>query len=220
MMPDNVSYLRRRVKEWFRKHGREYPWRQTRDPYKVIVAEMMLRRTRPEQVLRVYQRFVEMFPDPWSLAGADESVVESIVFPLGLRWRTPAFKAMAERLVGAHNGVVPRTKEDLLSLPGVGDYVAGAVMNIAYEEPESAVDANIARLLSRYAGIKVSGEARRNRDVVALATNVLDCVNPRDVFLGMIDLASECCKPREPRCEDCPLQERCSYSNESRRGRR
>src|SRR5438876_10727281 len=109
---------------WGAAHQRMFPWRDTNNPYHILIAEMMLRRTQARQVIPVYNRFVAQFPDAEMLAKAPPGEVAEILVPLGLSWRVPAFQQMAQVLVTEHNGQVPTNYGTLLTLPGVGDYVA------------------------------------------------------------------------------------------------
>lgn len=206
-----IAAFRRAVIAWFGRHGRRYPWRAEGDPYRVLIAEMMLRRTRADQVLPVYERFVQEFPDIDSLAAASPAAVARILAPLGLRWRIPAFIEMARQVRDRYGSRVPDSREDLLSLPGVGDYVAGAVLCIAFGRGEWFVDVNTVRVFSRYFGIGISGEGRRNRRIVETARIYMATRNPAAAAMGLLDLAALICRPRRPLCTRCPVAPRCRF---------
>jgi A/G-specific adenine glycosylase len=206
-----IALFRKRVLSWFNKNKRRYPWRETRDPFRVLIAEMMLRRTKADQVQPVYERLLSEYPDVGALADADDRELEQILYPLGLKWRMPAFARIAREIREKHNGQVPAEREKLTGLPGVGDYVAGAVLSIAYNKREWIVDSNIVRLFRRYFGIKTSREGRRDRHVIEMARIYACGRNPREANLAILDFSALVCTPVKPRCERCPLKNGCHY---------
>jgi A/G-specific adenine glycosylase len=204
-----VTYFRRRLRSWGREHLREFPWRRTSDAFAVLMAEMMLRRTRAAQVAPVFVRFMEEFGNPGALAAAPPGEVATVLGPLGLRWRVPAFQEVAQRLIEAHCGRVPDTRDMLLALPGVGPYVADAVLCFAFGFPTSIVDANTVRLAGRYFGHATNPESRRSTEIQRLVSTLLDPRDPRRSNFAMLDLAAEVCQPRHPRCPVCPVRRHC-----------
>jgi A/G-specific adenine glycosylase len=207
----DIAFFRKGIFLWSREHLRRYPWRETRDPYKVLLAEMMLRRTKAEQVKPVYDRMLVDYPNPRKLADAEPTSVEKVVYPLGLSWRTPAFTMMARDVTERYGGKVPETREDLKTLPGVGDYVAGAVLSIAYGQKEWIVDSNIVRVFKRYFGMQTSKEGRRDAHVIETAKMYCSARDPRRANLAILDFAATVCIPRTPRCDACLLTTTCSY---------
>ena len=207
----SIASFRRRITLWFNKHGRSYPWRETREPFQVLVAELMLRRTKADQVKPVYDRLFSEFPDVVSLAAAETSRIDEILYPLGLKWRTPAFVGVAQELVQKYGGKVPGTREELTTLPGVGDYVAGAVLSFAYRKTEWIVDANIVRLFRRYFGLTTSKEGRRDRHVIETAKIYVACRDPRKANLAILDFSALICTPKNPKHQVCPLRKECRY---------
>lgn len=184
---------------------------ETCDPFRVLIAEMMLRRTKADQVKTVYEELFDKYPDIGSLAGARNKTIEKILYSLGLRWRMPAFTLVAREIKKNHQCRVPETREELKSLPGVGEYVAGAVLSIARGKKEWIVDSNIVRLFSRYFGIKTSKEGRRDRHVIEVAKIYASGRNPRKANLAILDFTAVVCTPRKPDCEKCPLRTNCHY---------
>jgi len=150
---NQVVTFRNNILKWFADNKREYPWRETDDPFKVLIAEIMLRRTKANQVVNVYNKLFSKYPGIIDLANANDEQLEQIIYPLGLKWRSPTFKMVAKEILIRHNGKVPQERESLLSLPGIGNYVAGAVLSIAYNHQEWLIDSNVVRLLKRYFGI-------------------------------------------------------------------
>lgn len=206
-----IAVFRRKIMSWFKKNGRFYPWRQTEDPFRILIAEMMLRRTRADQVKPVYERFFNEFPCVESVADADEQKIEQILHPLGLKWRVPALRLVAGELRDKYNCRVPERREELEKLPGVGQYVAGAVLSIGYGKKEWIVDSNIVRLFRRYFGIRTSKEGRRDKPVIDMAKVYVSCKNPGKANLALIDFASLVCRPHKPACNSCCLAENCFY---------
>jgi len=203
---------------WFNRHGRKYPWRETDDPFKVLIAEIMLRRTKADQVRIVYENLFKVYPDAKSLASAKSRDVERILYPLGLKWRTPAFVLVAKEINKKYRGEVPVSRQELISLPGVGDYVAGAVLSVVFRQKEWIVDSNIVRLFRRYFGIETSKEGRRDKHVIELAKIYASGQNPRKANLAILDISSLICKPFTPLCEKCTLNKGCHYSNNTKLG--
>ena len=206
-----ITMFRKNVLEWSRKSGRSFPWRVRSEPYRVLVAELMLRRTRAEQVVPVYEAFLDRFPDPSSLASAREEDVHDCLRPLGLAWRVPAFRLMARRLVQEYGGDVPRERTALLSLPGVGEYVARAVRCVAFDESEVLVDTNTVRVAGRYFGIEVHPESRRSKSVQEAVAQLVDHSRPRTSNLALLDFAAKICRPARPECAQCPVASGCTW---------
>jgi A/G-specific adenine glycosylase len=204
------AWLRRRVLAWFRRHGRSFPWRETEDPYRILIAELLLQRTRADNVARLYPRFIARFPTPQALARADTSDVESLLRPLGFAHRTRRLPELAGVLVEDYDGLVPATEQELLALPGVGPYVANAVLTLAYHERRPLVDPNVIRLIDR--AVAIGSTRPRPRDDPRLSEALAILLPPhraREFSLGLIDLGALICTAR-PRCGVCPLRGRCS----------
>lgn len=208
----DISIFRRKIIDWYKKNGRVYPWRETKDPFRILIAEMMLRRTKADQVATVYEDFLKEYPDIDTLAMAKQEALEKILYPLGLKWRVPAFGAMAREVQEKYQSGIPETREELTSLPGVGEYVAGAVLSIAYGKREWLVDSNIVRIFKRYFGIKTSKEGRRDKHVIEIAKIYASGGDPGRATMGILDITALVCKPGKPDCEKCPLIDRCHYA--------
>lgn len=208
----DVIIFRRKIIEWFRENGRDYPWRKTRDPFRILIAEMMLRRTKAEQVVPVYEQFFREYPDVDSLAETKKETLEKILQPLGLKWRIPSFRMVAREVREKYQSRIPETREELISLPGVGEYVAGAVLSIAYGKNEWVVDSNIVRIFKRYFGIETSREGRRDKHIIEMAKIYSSGKDPGRATMGILDITALVCKPGKPSCEKCPLKEQCHYA--------
>jgi len=207
----DIRISRSRIIRWFNKNSRNYPWRETCDPFKVLIAEMMLRRTKADQVKQVYDRLFTEYPDVEAMANAEDKKLEQVLYPLGLRWRTPAFGSVAREVRERYQCKIPETREELTTLSGVGEYVAGAVLSIAYNKKEWIVDSNIVRLFRRYFGIKTSKEGRRDKHVIEVAKIYASGRNPRKANLAILDFTALICIPGKPDCEKCPLRRNCHY---------
>jgi A/G-specific adenine glycosylase len=203
--------IRDRLVAWGRQNARVYPWRETRDPWKILLAEVMLHRTRADQVVPVYEAAVRKFPDPASLAGASPECLGRLFRPLGLRWRVPLLHEMARRIVRDHGGRVPTGRDELRSLPGVSDYIAGAVRCFAFGEPEPVLDTNAVRVLGRVFGLPVRDSSRRSRRFRELMRELVAGDDPRSLVLAVLDLAALVCRPGNPECRRCPIRDLCEY---------
>lgn len=194
---------------WWAANRREFPWRRTRDPYKILVSEVLLHRTKAEQVVAVYNEFLVEFPSIEALFQASLDDVRKVVYPLGLHWRTRLLKDMAVWITEKHGGKIPSTRRELELLPGVSHYIASAVMCFAFGLPEPMLDTNIVRILGRVSGTKVTDGSRRSKRFQELSELILQKENSRELNWALIDLGALVCKPRKPNCGECPLISRC-----------
>jgi len=206
-----ISAFRKKIIKWFDKSGRLFPWRKTSDPYKILIAEMMLQRTKAVQVVGVYKEFFRNFRSPLDASKCDRGKIERMLQPLGLKWRAKNFWRASQVLVKTFGGKIPATREDLKTLPGVGDYVSGMVLSTAFHKREWAVDSNVVRIFKRYFGISTSNEGRRDRHVIKMAKVYCFCTNPRNANIALIDFTGTVCIPRKPLCATCPLRRTCKY---------
>jgi len=200
--------------KWFKKHGRNYPWRENTKPYFVLIAEIMLQRTKADQVLPVYKSFIKKFPDPVALARAPPEEIDGVFSRLGLRWRAEKVRSLASVLVSDYGGQIPDVREKLLSLPGVGEYAADAVLCFAYSRDVAVIDANVCRVIGRLLGLKAQGEARRDPKFRNAAQQLIPRGKAKEFNWALIDLAAMICTPRKPKCEICPLSCVCLYKGE------
>lgn len=207
-----IKEFRSRILLWFNRNKRRYPWRQTRNPFRILIAEMMLQRTKADQVEKVYRTFFSKFKTPSDVASTRMKVLNKILYPLGLKWRIKKFKDVVKVLVRDFKGRVPKTREDILKLPGVGDYVAGMVLSLAYGKREWGVDSNIVRVFKRYFGIKTSKEGRRDKHVIDMAKMYVATENPGKANLAILDFGALVCLPVNPECTSCLLSNKCYYA--------
>ena len=204
--------FRKALGDWFSDEGRDYPWRRTRDPYAILVSEMMLQQTRVAHVLGkgYFTRFLEAFPDVKSLAAADDSRLLKAWEGLGYYRRARMLRATAAAVLNDHNGIFPDDEAALLALPGIGPYTAAALLSFAFGKPSALVDGNVHRLLSRLmddaSPIDQSVTRKRHTD---WARALCDPENPRRHHYAMMELGQTICRPGVPRCEVCPVGKFC-----------
>ena len=198
--------------KWGSENFRSYPWRFTNIPYHILIAEVMLHRTQAPQVLPVYERFIDKYPDVISLVKSKREELHSILYSLGLRWRIDLIMDMALELLEKFDGRVPREKNDLLSLPGVSEYVASAVRCFAWTLPEPIIDTNTVRVTGRIYNLRIKNSSRRNALFRKLIKSMVDLDQPRAYNYAMLDLAALICtKARAPKCEVCPVLKFCVF---------
>jgi len=207
--------FQRRLLHWFRAHRRELPWRASRDPYRVWVAEIMLQQTRIAAVMPYYERFLAVFPTVEALARAAQDDVLRLWSGLGYYSRARNLHHAAREIVERHSGRFPRAHDAALALPGIGGYTAAAVLSIAYDEPLAVVDGNVARVLARLAAIR--GDLREPRRWRELSRTAQDFLapgmpareSPGDWNQALMELGEVVCTPQIPRCPACPAARSC-----------
>jgi len=211
MNPVECGELRKSLLRWGGAHFRDYPWRHTRDPYRIMIAEFMLHRTKANQVAPVYIEFIKKYPDVLSLAQADFSEVQKVTEHLGLHWRSGHFIEAARYIVQKWDGIFPETEGELREIPGVGEYVAGAILMICYGKPHPIIDSNIARFINRIYGLHLTGEIRRKKEIKKLAREVFTVQDPEQFLFAVLDFTAAICKSQNPLHEECPLRDICNY---------
>ncbi len=208
--PRTITALRRDLLAWYQTHRRDLPWRRTRDPYRIWISEVMLQQTQVATVIPYYQRFLESFPDLAALARADIQTVLKHWEGLGYYRRAHHLHQAARELVRTGKGRLPDQHEAFRALPGVGDYIANAVMSIAFELPRAVVDGNVKRVLSRLGGIPDAvNRPAAHRIFQRAADRLLDRGEPGSFNQALMELGALVCTPRRPNCPDCPWQTRC-----------
>lgn len=217
MMLDNrknrVSFFQETVLKWFEKNGRKYPWRAEKNTYKKLIAEIMLQRTRVEQVLPVYEKFVKKYPDLKSVSEAAENDISKFISKLGLFWRSRAIKKMAEFIISEYSGRIPAEKAKLLEIPGIGNYIADAMIVFAFNGKRTVIDGNVVRLATRFFGMEKKPEIRRNREFITFCQSLSEDLETAEVEgfnYSLIDFSAAICK-QKPLCVSCPLSKMCSY---------
>lgn len=210
--PVELTLFRKKLKVWGRKNFRPFPWRLSENPYHILMAEVMLHRTQASQVLPVYERFITCYPDISTLTQTTKGKLRRLLYPLGLQWRVDLLYKMAISLIRRFDGQVPQDKSDLLSLPGVSQYIAGAVRCFAWNFQEPLIDTNTVRVVGRLFGLEIKDSSRRNHHFKELIEMLVDPRNPRAYNYALLDLAdSVCTKKRPPDCKRCPVAKWCHY---------
>ena len=202
--------------KWYEKNGRDYVWRRQTDPYEILMAEIMLQRTKADQVEPVYLDFIKRFSDVEKLNQATEQEGEEYFSRLGLLWRSRLVKRLACELADRFGGMIPDSRDVLLSLPAVGEYMADAVLSFAYGKDVAVVDVNVCRVIARVFGIKSRGEARRDIKFRKVANEILPIGRAKEFNWAIIDFAALVCTPRNPKCDNCPINEFCFYYQQLR----
>lgn len=205
-----VREVQVRLRRWDEHHHRSFPWRETGDAFHILLAELMLRRTQARQVVPVFLEFTRRYPDVQTLANAKPAEVAQLLFPLGLSWRVPAFQNLAQVLLECYGGKVPSDYEALLTLPGVGEYVASAVSCFAFGQAIPIIDTNTVRVAGRLFAIPTDAESRRRRPVRRILSALLDREEPAVYHYALLDLAAQICTPAHPHCNVCPLAQCCA----------
>lgn len=203
------AIVRKKVITWFDQHGRNFPWRETTDPYLILIAEILLRRTTASAVSRVFTDFIGRFDSPEHLARSRESTIARALSTLGLHTlRAKQLKEACSIIVRDYDGEVPITNESLQSLPGVGDYIASAVRNFAYGESVPLVDGNVIHFVLRVFGTHFTGPT----DTKAWEfMTQFGGSHKAKLYWGIIDLVATICLRRNPKCGICPLSKVCEW---------
>lgn len=178
-----------------------------------MIAEFMLHRTKADQVVPVYEAFLRKYPIIDSLAHAKEEDIKKVTEHLGLHWRSSHFITAARYVMENFNGEFPDNREDLLKIPGVGDYVAGAILTLCFNKPEYVVDSNIARFINRFYGLNLKGEIRRKRQVIEKAKELFNTREPGTFLFAILDFTFKICKASSPDCPKCILNTQCQYTH-------
>lgn len=196
---------------WFHKNARDLPWRRTKDPYAIWVAEIMLQQTQADTVEPYYHRFLKRLPTVQRLARARLDTVLRLWEGLGYYARARNLHVTAKRIVRDCNGNFPRTKQALLAFPGIGLYTAGAIASIAFNEDEPVVDGNVIRVLCRLFRIHENPKSGTvQKRLWRLAEELLPSGQAGSFNQGLMELGATVCLPRKPRCDACPLHRICT----------
>jgi A/G-specific adenine glycosylase len=210
-MPIRKSKIEnRKLLAWYRASQRDLPWRRTRDAYAVLVSELMCQQTTVVAVVPFFERWMRALPTVEALAEADEQAVLGLWQGLGYYSRARNLHAAAKAVVERHDGKIPADFDALRALPGVGDYTAGAVLAFAFDRPAAVVDANVARVLARLHDLREPIDATRGKAFLREAALALQPeMGAREFNSALMELGALVCKPRSPRCPECPIRGAC-----------
>src|SRR6478609_6752066 len=208
--PGRRQWFRRRLLQWYGRHGRALPWRETRDPYRVLVSEIMLQQTQVDRVLPKYAEWLDRYPSFEALAAAPESDVTRTWYPLGYNIRPKRLQSIAREAVERYDGQLPSDEETLLSFKGIGAYTAGAIRSFAFRERAAILDTNVARVLFR---VFIGKGDLKSHAMTQHLWRVSETLVPRrDVFdfnQALMDFGAMVCPARNPKCLVCPMSADC-----------
>lgn len=200
-----IDMLKFLIYKWYLKNGRKFLWRETSNPYFILMAEMMLQKTTAEHVKKVYGDFINKYPSLTSLSKANLKDVENILKPLGLKYRCKLLIKASNFIINNYDGIIPNNKDKLLLIPGIGDYIAGMVMDCAFHKREYVVDTNITRIFNRVLDLNMKGDICKNKEIVKYASVYFDVNNSREYAYSIIDFGAAVCKNSNPLCNVCPI---------------
>jgi A/G-specific adenine glycosylase len=207
----SAQAIANRIARWFDRHQRDLPWRRTRDPYAIWISEIMLQQTQVATVIPYFERWMREFPTVESFAAAPIERVLKLWEGLGYYRRARHAHAAAQVVVKQYNGRFPRDLAEVLALPGIGRYTAGAICSLAFNAPTPILDGNVIRVLTRLHGIAGNPrEKKTNAQLWALAESLVQSsVDRSSLNQGLMELGALICAPRAPRCEACPVASLC-----------
>lgn len=213
MNDDSRKIFSKRLLTWWKNNKRDFPWRHTNDPYAVLIAEMLLRKTTALQVDGLYRALIGKYPDVKSLSEADENELRDMIKPLGMEHkRAKLLKKVSNVIIESYKGVIPSAQKELLQLPGIGPYAANAVLSFSHTQNVPMVDTNFVRLIERVFGFKSSRvRARDDKQIWEFAETLVPKGRSKEFNLAVIDFAASVCGARVPKCEVCPLTSVCVF---------
>lgn len=207
-LSEEIEWFRERVLEWAKENGRDFPWRHTDDEYRIVVTEILLQQTTAAAVAKLYDTFYERFPTWQALAGAPSEDLRATIAVLGLgTQRTKRLKQLAA-WVSEHAWHLPRTRDELEDIPGIGQYVASALLAISYGEPEPLLDVNMARVLERYFGVRELADIRDDPWLQGVSRRLAPSVQSS---WAILDFASAVCASAAPTCSLCVVRDHCGF---------
>lgn len=203
---------------WHNKNALRFTWRETRNKYRILLAEVLLRKTTRNQVNKIYEKLIKKYPNPKSLALANVRELEKVIEPLGMQKKRSALLIeLARYIISKHNGRIPNDLNEIRKLPGVGPYTANAVLCLAYNKPLPLVDTNTIRIVKRVFAIK-SRKARDRTDtkIWSFVKNLIPKRMGRKFNLAILDFANLVCTQSSPKCPICPIRDICKYPNKTK----
>lgn len=215
--PTEIERYRQQLKDWYQRHRRHLPWRESANPYAIWVSEVMLQQTQVKTVIPYFERWMSAFPDIAVLAQADLQVVLKAWEGLGYYARARNFHRAARLVVNDHNGKIPDDYKTFRKLPGVGPYIAAAVQSIAFGGAYAVVDGNVKRVLARLFLLEnPANDAGEYRHFATIADALLARDNPGDYNQALMEIGALICRPKNPLCQECPLASLCAAAENGR----
>jgi A/G-specific adenine glycosylase len=208
--PPDRRRFRHRLLTWYRRHGRDLPWRKTDDPYHILVSEIMLQQTQVDRVLPKYAEWLKKYPSMQVLAAAAEQDVNDTWYPLGYNIRPRRLQSIARESVAKYGGQLPSDEATLLSFKGIGAYTAGAIRSFAFRERAAILDTNVARVLFRV--FVATGNPKSHamkKHLWTLSETVMPQRHVFDFNQALMDFGAMICVARSPKCLICPMKKSC-----------
>ena len=212
-----INHFRAELLGWYRNKGRRFPWRKrSASNYNKIIAEVLLQRTRAQQVAQIFPTFVVHYPSWFHLAKANQNELIGLIRTVGLwRKRSQTLIALATEMA-KRNGRFPKDRERIEALPGIGQYIANSILLLCHDRPIPLLDTNMARVLERYFGPRILRDIRYDSYLQHLARLVVDCTDALKLNWAILDFAAKVCSIRSPKCGSCVLAAGCRYANRSK----
>ncbi|OGL06029.1 MAG: adenine glycosylase [Candidatus Rokubacteria bacterium RIFCSPLOWO2_02_FULL_68_19] len=202
--------FQQRLLTWYRRHGRDLPWRKTRDAYSILVSEIMLQQTQVERVIPKYREFLKRYPTLEALARAPVKEVRRTWYPLGYNIRPVHLHGIARETVARYNGRLPSDEKALRSFKGIGPYTAGALLSFAFKKDAPILDTNVRRVLGRvFLGPRRMKALRGQKALWDLSAALVPPGKAYDFNQALMDFGATWCTPRQPRCRPCPMKAFC-----------
>ncbi|WP_284141578.1 MULTISPECIES: A/G-specific adenine glycosylase [unclassified Virgibacillus] len=206
----NILQLQNDLIQWYTQNKRDLPWRKDQDPYKIWVSEIMLQQTKVDTVIPYFNRFIQQFPTVFELANADEQEVLKAWEGLGYYSRARNLQTAVKEVVASYGGNVPADATQLGTLKGIGPYTKGAILSIAFQQPEPAVDGNVMRVITRILNIDDDiAQAKTRKRIEAIVRELISQEDPSAFNQGIMELGALICTPKSPACMLCPVQSHC-----------
>lgn len=206
----NITEFQANLLHWYHLNKRDLPWRENKDPYKIWVSEIMLQQTKVDTVIPYFHRFIDKFPTVYALADADPQDVLKAWEGLGYYSRARNLQNAVQEVVASYGGIVPSNRDELGSLKGIGPYTRGAILSIAYDLPEPAVDGNVMRVISRVLKVEEDIAQQRVKKVFeSYISKLIAEEDPASFNQAIMELGALICTPKSPSCMLCPVQSHC-----------
>lgn len=207
------DFFKDQILIWYMNHKRDFEWRKTKNPYKILISEILLHKTDSKKVEKTFPRFIEKFPTINHLYQADIEEISSLIKEIGLLYRSQRLKKISEQIINQFGGIIPDNKEDLLSLYGVGQYISNAILCFAFKKRVPIVDTNIIRIYRRVFNINsLKSRPHTDKMIWDFAKRMLPKENYVEFNYALLDFASDLCKVKNPLCESCLINEICEHT--------
>ena len=211
---NQIIFFQNNLLKWYRKNKRKFPWRKSNlSNYKLVIAEVLLQRTKAETINQFYPKFLEKYPSWISISEQEIYILEEDLKPIGLyKQRAPRMKALADEMV-KRNGRFPENREELETIPFVGQYIANAILLLCKNIPQPLMDVNMARVLERYFGPRKLSDIRYDPYLHDIANKIVKHEKSKTLNWSILDFAAIVCKKLKPRCKICDLKNKCKHYN-------